>query len=73
MKIFITGATGFLGSHLCEQLEIEGHELFILVRSEKKQKEFNVPGKIIKGSLSSNDPNDWIKELPNRLDLHSTD
>jgi GDP-L-fucose synthase len=27
MKIFVTGASGFLGTHLCEYLEQQGHEL----------------------------------------------
>ena len=31
MRIFITGATGFAGSHLVEQLLATGHELFTLV------------------------------------------
>ncbi|WP_260295992.1 TIGR01777 family oxidoreductase [Sedimenticola hydrogenitrophicus] len=34
MKIAITGATGFVGSHLCHALENEGHELLKLGRSE---------------------------------------
>ena len=31
MRIFITGATGFAGSHLVEKLIADGHELFSLV------------------------------------------
>ena len=31
MRIFITGATGFAGSHLVDQLLAEGHEVFALV------------------------------------------
>ena len=31
MRIFITGATGFAGSFLVEQLLADGHELFVLV------------------------------------------
>lgn len=27
MKILVTGATGFLGTHLCSQLEAQGHEV----------------------------------------------
>lgn len=33
MRIFITGATGFAGSHLVDNLLAEGHQLFALVRS----------------------------------------
>lgn len=28
MKVFVTGAAGFLGSHICEQLEKQGHIVF---------------------------------------------
>ncbi len=31
MKIFLTGAEGFIGSHLCEALSAAGHELSVLV------------------------------------------
>ncbi|NOZ80409.1 MAG: NAD(P)-dependent oxidoreductase [DPANN group archaeon] len=33
MKIALTGATGFLGSHIVEQLVREGHEIILLKRS----------------------------------------
>ncbi|MEM7112339.1 MAG: GDP-mannose 4,6-dehydratase [Chloroflexota bacterium] len=33
MRIFITGATGFAGSYLVDNLLAEGHEIFALVRS----------------------------------------
>lgn len=36
MKIFITGATGFVGSHIARELAAGDHELRILYRSEKK-------------------------------------
>ena len=35
MKIFITGGTGFIGSHLVELLVRRQHELMLLVRSSK--------------------------------------
>ncbi len=35
MKIFITGGTGFVGSHLTSRLIQEGHEVTILTRSGK--------------------------------------
>ncbi len=31
MRIFLTGATGFAGSHLVDRLLAQGHELFALV------------------------------------------
>ena len=33
MKILVTGATGFLGSHLCRRLVAEGHSITILRRT----------------------------------------
>lgn len=36
MKIFITGATGFIGVHLCHTLVAQGHELIVLVRNPQK-------------------------------------
>lgn len=32
MKCFVTGATGFVGGHLCERLMAEGHEVIALAR-----------------------------------------
>lgn len=37
-KVFITGATGFLGSHLCSKLVQENFEIHALCRSEDKVK-----------------------------------
>lgn len=64
MKILVTGATGFVGSHLCDLLERSGHEVFALVRNPNKAKEFGVPGNHIKGDLQSFD---WVKDLPSDL------
>ncbi|MCB9234787.1 MAG: NAD(P)-dependent oxidoreductase [Bacteroidia bacterium] len=36
MKIFVTGATGFIGRSLCTALHAAGHELTVLLRSPKK-------------------------------------
>lgn len=36
MKIFLTGATGFIGSSLAKRLVSEGHELSIIVRPDSK-------------------------------------
>lgn len=68
MKILVTGATGFVGSHLVDLLVDEGHELFCLVRSLKKASEFQVKGKLIEGSLSSHSKNSWVQELPKDLE-----
>lgn len=36
MRILVTGATGFIGSHLCHQLVKDGHEVVALVRNPQK-------------------------------------
>lgn len=38
MKVAITGATGFVGSHLVEQLHKQGHQILVLARSSSKAK-----------------------------------
>ncbi len=68
MNILVTGATGFVGSHLSELLTENGHNVFALVRNPTKAREFNVPGTYIQGSLSSTDENKWVRELPEKLD-----
>ena len=34
MRILITGATGFLGSHIADALVADGHELMVLKRTK---------------------------------------
>ncbi len=67
-KILITGATGFVGSHLTQLLDQEGHELYVLVRNRAKYDQFNVRGKIIENALQIDAPNNWIAELPENID-----
>lgn len=67
MKILITGATGFLGSHLYESCLGDKIETIALARSEKKWAEFQLPGKPLLGDLSSDSLNDWISKLPDDL------
>lgn len=38
MNVFITGATGFVGSHLCEKLLKENHKIYCLVRKSSNLK-----------------------------------
>ncbi len=68
MKILITGATGFVGSHLSDLLHNSGHEVFSLVRTPSKAKEFDVKGTIIRGNLNTTKTHDWVAELPVDLD-----
>ena len=55
MKILVTGASGFIGSHLAERLVKEGHDVRVLVRGEN-------PNKLPKNRRDSLD-------LLNKLDL----
>lgn len=66
MKILVTGATGFVGSHLCELLLKENHEVIGLVRSIKKLNDLNLKIPYIYGSL--NDLS-WLPQLPEDLDV----
>ncbi len=36
MKIMITGGAGFIGSHLCDELLKDSHEIIVLARNESK-------------------------------------
>jgi len=55
MRIFITGATGFAGSHLVDQLLAAGHELFVMVHDATSHQELpihdhlqQIPGDLLK-------------------------
>lgn len=69
MKTFVTGATGFVGSHLCELLSQHGHDVYGLCRNPKKFQDFKIKCHPIKGKLSHN-PDDfsWVESLPQELD-----
>lgn len=54
MKIFLTGATGFIGRHLCQRLTAQGHTVVCLVRNPDKARllpKENI--QIIRGDLAS--------------------
>ncbi len=67
MKICITGATGFVGSHLYEACLKEGHEALGLARNANKWRHFNLPGEPLKGDLSIESIRSWVQELPSDL------
>jgi NAD+-dependent farnesol dehydrogenase len=56
MKIFITGATGYIGQHLALNLANEGHQIHALVRSPEKAFLIQHPNiEIFKGDLQDKD------------------
>ena len=58
MKIFVTGATGFIGRHLCQKLDSLGHEVIAMVRTPKKASVLPKSAEVFKGDLASfSDPN----------------
>jgi nucleoside-diphosphate-sugar epimerase len=60
MKVFLTGATGFIGQHLCEALAREGHQIIALVRSPEKAKRLHQENvELLMGNLSDLKKNDF--------------
>lgn len=57
MKIFLTGATGFLGKNFCKAAIKKGHKIFAPTRKRMKSKNI----KWLKGEFDNN----WKKELLN--------
>lgn len=57
MKIFVTGATGFVGSRLVPRLVERGHKLTCIMRSPEKQEHLNgfADCRIIKGDVRDRD------------------
>jgi dihydroflavonol-4-reductase len=73
MKIFITGATGFIGSHVVKLLVQTEHELRCLVRKSSQIKELEeLSVKLITGDLTDKDSLlegmkgcDWVLDIAN--------
>ena len=56
MKVFLTGATGFIGSQVLEQLLLAGHEVTALVRTQTAADKLKARGVVpVLGDLSSLD------------------
>lgn len=54
MKFLVTGATGFIGKHLCQRLMQEGHRVVALVRNPQKLSGFSLKNlEILAGNLES--------------------
>jgi len=43
-NILITGASGFIGSHIAEQCAIEGHTIYAVLRETSSKEYLNIPG-----------------------------
>ena len=53
MKLLVTGATGFIGSHVAEMLKARGHDVRLLVRDEKRLfPELKQGYEVFKGDIS---------------------
>lgn len=55
MKIFLTGATGFLGNELMKALHAKGHEITALVRTPKRATNFPTDVKVVAGVVEKTD------------------
>lgn len=65
-KALVTGATGFLGTHLCQQLLEQGWQVFALCRSEEKAQDLPKGLDVVMGDVLQID---HLKtELPQGLD-----
>ena len=55
MKILITGATGFVGRNLLEELLLQGHEVSCLARDPSTLKQTHLALKVFKGDLQNSE------------------
>ncbi|MGE5419633.1 MAG: NAD-dependent epimerase/dehydratase family protein [Chloroflexota bacterium] len=71
MKVFLTGASGFTGTHLTNALALGGHQVTIIARNPKAADGFSNKGiKILAGDISEKekmkagmDGSDWVFHL----------
>ena len=67
MKVFLTGASGFVGSHLTERLLNDGHEVFALIRNLSKFTIHHANLHAIIGDITAQEES-WVNKLPEDLD-----
>jgi nucleoside-diphosphate-sugar epimerase len=67
MKILVTGANGFLGTHLCLKLLNQGHTVYGLVRTLSKISIVHPNFILIQGDLNQ-EMLPWVEYLPHDLD-----
>lgn len=63
----VTGATGFLGKHLCQQLTEQGWQVYALCRSQQKAKELDDNINVVLGDIL--DTEAFKKQLPKNIDV----
>ncbi len=81
MKVFVTGATGFIGKHLVRRLIAEGHEVFCLVRNPRRAREMESWGvSLVHGDVNSRAALrdgmtgcDWLFHLANLYSMWEPD
>ena len=66
-KALVTGATGFLGQHICQQLLKQGWHVFALCRSTDKAKALDENIQVIIGDVLS--PEKFNTHIPQDLDV----
>ncbi|QLS59456.1 SDR family oxidoreductase [Klebsiella variicola] len=66
MKVFVTGATGFIGSSITDELKRRGHQIIALARSEESASKLR--GKSIEVHLGTIDDRQSIFSVLNRVD-----
>jgi nucleoside-diphosphate-sugar epimerase len=66
LTALVTGATGFLGAHLCNQLLSQGWQVYALCRSPEKSNALPKAVQVVIGDVLNTD--DFEKHLPENLD-----